>query len=282
MSPVFPLFLYGGHMYISLMVCIVGNLQRGIKNCGLYPEDCKKLPAFSYSFPGRWRHGLLWGSTLSCPPRPPTTAHVNAGRHCPCALLPRPVPPPPCVAVDVYTGLENTTIAPPQTCLGLAAVCFYGCLVSVLLSSAWEVSLRCIGSWSPKPLSVPVKRWCLVFTMRCCVHCRSVFETATPQVTKLTDANQMEAKREILMRFPDSQEIFETIERNVDKMVSLRRHLPLDTLPVSCVIWGGAGGGLHMRWAHGACVQTGGPRARGYYIPSCVAALCVAFVVFPR
>ena len=42
-------------------------------------------------------------------------------------------------AVDVYTGLENTAIAPPQTCLGLAAVCFYGCLLSVLLSSAWEV-----------------------------------------------------------------------------------------------------------------------------------------------
>lgn len=40
------------------------------------------------------------------------------------------------------------------------------------------------------------------------------------QVTKLTDANQMEAKREVLHRFPESQEIFDTIERNVDNMVS--------------------------------------------------------------
>lgn len=40
------------------------------------------------------------------------------------------------------------------------------------------------------------------------------------QVTKLTDANQVEAKREVLHRFPESQEIFDTIERNVDNMVS--------------------------------------------------------------
>ena len=59
-------------------------------------------------------------------------------------------------AVDVYTGLENTAIAPPQTCLGLAAVCFYGCLLSVLLSSAgevWHVEARKCRWQCQSPLS---------------------------------------------------------------------------------------------------------------------------------
>jgi hypothetical protein len=53
MSPLFPIFLYGGHIYLSTMVCIVGTLQRRITNCGLLPKDCRNLPAFSYSFPGK-------------------------------------------------------------------------------------------------------------------------------------------------------------------------------------------------------------------------------------